>query len=140
MRIRPQKENKVEVSMAPMIDAVFLLLIFFLVATMMKKEDKDIEIIPPESISAVKKPADDKAVVVGISREGDFFFEGSPTSVNLLHRELRDLSATEPERQIRLDADAQAPFHAVVQVMDICQFRSLHNVVIRTYDEKYNRR
>ncbi|GHC02711.1 ExbD/TolR family protein [Cerasicoccus arenae] len=140
MRLSQANNNKIEVSMAPMIDAVFLLLIFFLVATMMKKEDKDIEITPPESISAIKKPADDKAVVVGISQTGEFFYEGRPASVNLLHQELRDLSASEPDRQIRLDADAQAPFNSVVQVMDICQFRGLQNVVIRTYDEKYNRK
>lgn len=123
-----------------MIDAVFLLLIFFLVATMMKKKDKDIDITPPESTSAIKKPADDEAVVIGITQAGDFFFEGELSSVNQLHLELRNLSDSEPERQIRLDADAEAPFHSVVLVMDICQFRNLKNVVIRTYDEKYNRR
>ena len=53
--------------MGPLIDCVFLLLIFFLVSTMFKKENRDINIIPPESDSAVKLPPDDKQVVVGIA-------------------------------------------------------------------------
>jgi len=140
MRLHPRIHDRVEVSMAPMIDAVFLLLIFFLVATMMKKRDKDIDITPPHSVSAIKKPANDKDLVIGIDRQGDFFLEGEPATVNRLHEELRQLAEAEPGRQIRLDTDEATPFHRVVQVMDICQFRDLKNVVIRTFDEKYNRR
>ena len=47
MRIDLDTDEKAEVSMSPLIDCVFLLLIFFLVATMVKKENKDIEIDLP---------------------------------------------------------------------------------------------
>ncbi len=140
MRLGAKNGQEPEVSMAPMIDAVFLLLIFFLVVTMMKKENKDIEIVPPTSESAIRKPADDKAVVVGIDSIGSYYLEGEPSTANRLHEELRSLSETAPEIQIRVDADESAPFERVVQVLDLCQFRGLRNVVIRTYDERYNRK
>lgn len=140
MRVRSAADDEPEVSMSPLIDAVFLLLIFFLVATMYKKQNKDIDIVPPESISAHRLIADDKAVMIGIDRQGVFYYQGQPASSNQLHDHLRTLALVDPNRQIRLDADEYTPFEHVVEVLNICQFRGLHNVGIRTYDDRYNRR
>lgn len=125
--------------MGPMIDCVFLLLIFFLVATMFKKEKRDIDIIPPESSSAIKIPPDDDQIVLGIDTVGDVYWQGTQVSRTDLHSRLRELAADEPDRQIRLDADAETPFELVVELLDLCQFRGLANVGIRTYDDRYNR-
>ena len=141
MQIRSQRNSaKPDVSMGPLIDCVFLLLIFFLVATMYKKENRDINIVPPEPDSAVKLPPDDKQTVVGIDEAGDVFWQGSPITRTDLHARLRTLAEEDPERRIRLDADANAPFEKVVEVLDLCQFRGLANVGIRTYDDRYNNR
>jgi len=137
--MRTSGEDEPEVSMSPLIDCVFLLLIFFLVATMYKKKDKDIAIVPPESVSAQRLLADDKAIVIGIDRGGRYYWEGAPATANQLHQSLRSVAATSPDRQIRLDADEMTPFECVVEVLDICQFRGLRNVGIRTYDDRYNR-
>jgi biopolymer transport protein ExbD len=140
MRFRSRQQPDAEVSMGPLIDCVFLLLIFFLVATMYKKKDRDIDIIPPESSSAIKIPPDDDQLVIGINDIGEVFLQGDPISKTSLHAELRDLSQSDPDRQIRLDAHFSAPFENVVEVLDICKFRGLANVGIRTYDERYNTR
>ncbi len=136
MRLTSPTRERNPLSMAPMIDAVFLLLIFFLVVTMMKKENKDIDIELPQSVSAIKQLADDKALVIGITADGDIFLEGEPAGVNQLHEQLRSVATSQPQRQVRIDADENAPFHRVVQVMDICQFRNLRDVVIRTCDAR----
>jgi biopolymer transport protein ExbD len=139
MRLSKRKQPDAEVSMGPMIDCVFLLLIFFLVATMFKKEKRDIDIIPPESSSAIKIPPDDDQIVLGIDTAGDVYWQGTQVSRTDLHSRLRELAADEPDRQIRLDADAETPFELVVELLDLCQFRGLANVGIRTYDDRYNR-
>ena len=138
MRFRSRKQLEPEVSMGPLIDCVFLLLIFFLVSTMVKKENRDINIVPPDSDSAVKLPPDDKQVVVGITSEGEVFWQGVPVSRTDLHARLRAQAVEDLEKRIRLDADADAPFELVVEMLDLCQFRGLSNIGIRTYDEKYN--
>ena len=140
MRMQRPSADKAEVAMSPLIDAVFLLLIFFLVATMLKKEDKDIDIVPPESESAVKLMPDDDLIVLGINPEGELFWEGQPTSANQFHQRLREVWSTNPDQRLRLDADADTPFFRVAEVLDMCQFRGLNNVGIRTYDDRYNRR
>lgn len=141
MQLRSQRNTpKPDVSMGPLIDCVFLLLIFFLVATMFKKEDRDINIVPPESESAVKLPPDDMQTVVGINAAGKVFWQGASITRTDLNARLRALVEDNPERRIRLDADANAPFEKVVEVLDLCQFRGLTNVGIRTYDDRYNSR
>ena len=139
MRMRQREQDKAEVMMGPMIDAVFLLLIFFLVATMLKKEKRDIDITPPESRSAVRLLPDDDTLVLGVDNAGDFFWQGVPLTLNELHHRLREVAVVDRDRRIRLDADHQTPFVYVVQVLDLAQFNGMTNVGIRTYDSRYNR-
>ena len=140
MRPKQRREREdPEVSMSPLIDAVFLLLIFFLVATMWKKDKKDINIDLPVSTSAEKLKPEDENVVIGITEEGDFYLDGVASSLQELYDELVQVAVITPDIRIRLDVDQNAPFHRVVEVMDLCQFRGLDNIGIRTYDEYYNR-
>lgn len=125
--------------MSPLIDCVFLLLIFFLVATMSKKVNKDVDIRLPESKSAIKRLATDDQVVIGVDESGNIYFEGKPASIMVLHDALRSEALINPDKQVRIDADSEAPLASVVEVVDICQFNQLDDVVLRTYDENYNR-
>jgi biopolymer transport protein ExbD len=137
--MRRTDDTQADVGMSPLIDCVFLLLIFFLVATMLKKEKRDINITPPESQSAVRLLPDDGQLVLGVDLRGEVFWQGTPMTLQQLHLRLRELALTDPSRRVRLDADAQAPFEQIVRLLDICQFNGLHNVGIRTYDNRYNR-
>ena len=125
--------------MGPMIDAVFLLLIFFLVTTMLKKDDTSVEEIElPISRSALEVPPDDSQVVINIDADGELYFMGEETTVQLLHEEMRALERDDPEARIRLDTDEDTPFHRVVEVLDLLAFRNLRNVGVRTYHEKFD--
>lgn len=138
MKIRLQTESDPEISISPLIDCVFLLLIFFLVATMTKVKDKDIAIDLPSSTSAVKMRPDDKQVVVGIDQHDQLYWDGQLCSTNFLHQNLRDLGLVDTGKRLRVDLDRGASFGRFVQVMDACQFHNLTNVGIRTYDKRYN--
>lgn len=139
MKLQLNDEEEPEVSMSPLIDCVFLLLIFFLVSTMTKVKDKDINVDLPTSASAVKMRPDDKQAVIGLDQEGNFYWEGQLSTTNFLLEELRNISVSNSERRIRIDMDKNTPFGRFVQIMDACQFYNLSNIGIRTYDENYNR-
>jgi biopolymer transport protein ExbD len=140
MGVQFEPEEQAEVSMSPLIDCVFLLLIFFLVSTMTKKENMDIDIALPVSTAAEAEIPKTGVVVVGIDKEGKLYYKGEETTVNMLHLELRDISLANTKTPIRLDSDKETPLHRVVEVMDLCQFNNLVNVGIRTYDEHYNKK
>ena len=129
-------EEEPEVSMSPLIDCVFLLLIFFLVSTMTKVKSRDIPVNLPTSEAALKP--DDKQAIVGLDSEGNFYWDGQPCTANFLHEQLREVCIATPDRRIRIDMDRDTPFGRFVEVMDACQFYNLNNIGIRTYDEHYN--
>lgn len=130
-------EDEVEVSMSPLIDCVFLLLIFFLVTTMLKKKNADIDISLPVSNAAIEmEPNDD--TVIGIDRSGRYYFDGVMTSRMQLRRYLTQISITNKDQGIRLDCDKKTKFIHVAEVLDLCNFYQINNVGVRTYDESYN--
>ena len=83
-------EDEPEVSMSPLIDCVFLLLIFFLVSTMTKVKNRDISVDLPTSESAIKLKPDDKQAIVGLDAEGNFYWDGQPCSTNYMKEQLRE--------------------------------------------------
>lgn len=141
MLVRNQEEEESEeIPITPLIDAVFLLLIFFLVSTMIKKVNRDINIELPESVSAERLSPADHNRVIGINADGEVFYEGEPTTLQSLHQSIRTLGMEAATAQIRLDVDRATPTHRVIEVLDLCRFNNLFDVGIRTYDEFYNRR
>jgi len=140
MSQRPwQQEEDVGLDMGPLIDCVFLLLIFFLVTTMLKKDDTTVEEIDlPISRSALEMPPDDSQVVINIDDQGDLYYMGEATTVQLLHDEMRQIELTDPDARIRLDTDEETPFYRVVEVLDMLAFRNLRNIGVRTYHEKFD--
>ena len=140
MRIRRSSEDKLEIGMSSLIDCVFLLLIFFLITTVAKKENRDIDIDLPVSTSSLDVPPDNDTMVIGVNKEKMLFYNGRPVTISELHQILLELSEESQDRRIRVDCDKAVAFSRVVEILDLCSFRGLRNVAVRTYDEQYNTR
>jgi biopolymer transport protein ExbD len=133
-------DEDVALSMSPLIDCVFLLLIFFLVTTMLKKDNKEVEHLNlPVSRSSLEVPPDDAVVAIAIDADGEIYYEGEATTISVLLEELREIEQEDVNRRIRLDSDAETPFYRFVEVLDALSFRNLRNVGVRTYHEKYDK-
>ena len=124
-----------EISMSPLIDCVFLLLIFFLVSSMTKVKNRDIPVDLPASEAAVKLRPSDKQSVIGLDAEGGFFWNGQPCTTNFLLEQLRELCISDPGRRIRIDMDRNTPFGRFAEVMDACQFYNLSNIGISANEQ-----
>jgi biopolymer transport protein ExbD len=135
MRTDFGEDNELNVDMAPLIDCVFLLLIFFLVATTLKKIDKELPLKLPDAAASMEVQQPDKFAVVSIDRDGKFYLDGTPVPVNMLQSELRSKAATDPKFKVRLDADKDVPFIRVMEILDILRFEGLDNVGINTSRE-----
>ena len=124
-----------EISMSPLIDCVFLLLIFFLVSSMTKVKNREIPVDLPASEAAVKLRPSDKQSVIGLDAEGRFYWNGQPCTTNFLLEQLRDLCIADPGRRIRIDMDRNTPFGRFAEVMDACQFYNLGNIGISANEQ-----
>lgn len=135
MRVDLGDDEQIAVQMAPLIDCVFLLLIFFLVATTLKKIEKELPLEFPESAAAVTRQVQEDMVIVSLDRSGQLYLGSEPVGQGYLQRKLREIAEENPGRRIRIDGDRDAPMWALVQVLDMCNFEGLWNVGLKTRRE-----
>jgi len=132
MRIDLSNDEPVEISMAPLIDCVFLLLIFFLVATTLKKIEKELPIELPQAAASLSTQVEDRMLIVGVDKMGAVYLNAERVSTETLHRRLKEAALANPNQRIRIDGDRSAPFQYIVRILDLCQFEGLKNVGVHT--------
>jgi len=113
------RKEELDVNITPLIDVVFLLLIFFMVSTTFERES-EIEIVLPQA-AANAVPAEDAALEVTIDAEGTFYVNGKRvinTKIETLKKAMKQAAGDRKEPPIILSADAQTPHQAVITVMD----------------------
>lgn len=138
MAIKHNEEESVDVQMTPLIDCVFLLLIFFLVSSQMKKVEKELPIDLPKADVTLKVKATSDMVTIGVDKFGKFYINSQPVGAEGLRVALKTAMAENPDRRIRISGDMYAPFRSVVQVMDTCRAEEIGIVGIHTDPgEKY---
>lgn len=116
-----------EVNMAPLIDLVFLLLIFFLVTTSFVKET-GVDVQRPQASTATVKEAGN--ILVGVSSEGKIFLESKEIDVRSVRAHIERSLAENPEGAVVVVADKDSSTGVVIQVMDQCRLAGAKNVSI----------
>jgi len=107
--------------MTPMIDIVFLLMIFFLVASKLDEDDRSIDVVLPQASAAKPLTSRPREFVVNIDRDGNYFAGARPVRLEDLRQLLRQSAADNPQRQtVILRADEETAHKFVVAVMDAC--------------------
>lgn len=134
MRTELPEENDAEIQMSPLIDCVFLLLIFFLVATTLKKIDRELPIQLPNAVRAIEAAADNSMLIIGVDELGRPYLDGALATPGQLLDRLNGVMATDPDRRIRIDADRDTNFQDVVHILEALNVRSLKNVSVRVGD------
>ena len=122
MNLQLQKDSEPEINMTPLIDVVFLLLIFFMVSTTFERQAA-LKIDLPEASVSAQSPADEEGkLVLAIDREGRMFLndrqltDSRPATIAAALREAAGESRTQA---VLLRADALTPHHFVITAMDV---------------------
>lgn len=109
-------------TMTPLIDVVFLLLIFFLVATRFEEADRQLDVTLPSAEQAqpdVLRPND---LMVDMNDSGTCFVEGREVDFAALENVIRDRVASNPNTQaVKIRADKRVTLQGVVTVMNLCK-------------------
>ena len=122
-------------SLTPLIDVVFLLLIFFLVTSEFEDEEKRLDIILPSATTAVPMTGKPREIIVDIDKEGRVFLSGQPTDYEELKRLLKVAVASNPTSQsVVIRAARSTPFQPVVNVMDMCNQTGISEYSVTTAD------
>lgn len=122
-------------SLTPLIDVVFLLLIFFLVTSEFEEEERRLDIVLPSATSAVPMTSKPREVVVDVDSQGLIYLHGQRTSLDELQRLLRIAVQSNPTNQtVVIRADRATTFQPVVSVMDICNRTGVSNYSVTTQE------
>ena len=118
-------EEEPSIDLTPLIDTLFMLLIFFIMTTTFSRPVLDI-ILPASS--EAEASAEKREQVISIKADGSLHYEG-----RMIDRsEVDAILAERPEALLNLYVDQKAPFEAFVEVVDIAKVRKGGRFVIST--------
>lgn len=124
---RRNNRSIAELNMAPMIDMVFLLLIFFLVTTSFVKET-GIEVSRPTATTAEQK--EKSTLLVGINADNRIYFDRREIDIRAVRANIERGLAENPEGSVVIVADKASATGVAIEVMDGCRLAGAKNVSI----------
>lgn len=141
---RQRRNERPEVQLSPLIDCVFLLVIFFLVTSMFKKWEMQIPITLPDTSSSVAENVKEEAEIIGLDAIGEAYSGTASERGQIVYTVINDLplflgqlaEANGPEHPVLLSVDRDTPFKTVIKTLDLAQLQGLKNISVRTRDRK----
>ena len=133
MKLRPRRREDVELNITPLIDVVFLLLIFFMVSSTFEKQSQ-MKITLPESSEKVTSEIPD-SVTVEIDTQGRVFVNKKSlvnSQLITIREAIRDATHDMKAPTVIIRADANATHQSVVKVMDAAQQLGLVKITFAT--------
>ncbi len=118
--------------MSPLIDMVFILLIFFMVSASFVK-DMDLDINRPRASSST--PSSSKAIRVFIDNAGNTYLDGQPVRSWVIQSRLRDLLSRSSSSTVLVVTDEQVPASRLIEVVDQCRLAGAGDVGVVTEKE-----
>ncbi len=131
IRSRPGRGKKARIEIIPMIDTIFFLLVFFMVATMSMTVMRGFPVNLPGA-GAAKKEGLDKSLFITVTEEGALYLDREKIEKQELFKAIRDLLSDEPAALIVINADESVSHGEVVEVMDIVKLAGAGRLAIAT--------
>jgi biopolymer transport protein ExbD len=135
MRIRDDDSaEEFVINMTPVIDVVFLLMIFFMLATTYMNPEKQLELDLPRAESGTEAKDLPEELVINVFKDGSMILSGQPVDQEGLRAGLERAARSDPEVPVIIRGDRDARHEAIVSVMDACGVVGLANLSVGTLD------
>ncbi len=121
------RNKEAEINMSPLIDLVFLLLIFFMVTTSFVRET-GIDVHRPSASTAVL--TENQNILIGISNEGTIHFDGRKIDIRSIRSHITRALSESPEGSVVIVADKISYTGIVIRVMDQCRLAGAKRISI----------
>lgn len=132
MRRRTNSDENTQVDMSPLIDMVFILLIFFMVSTTFVK-DMQIDIERPGASSAER--ASSKALRVNIDSSQNVYIDGKPVRAWMVQSRVREMLEGASTQSVLVIVDRRVAAEKLVEVVDQCRLAGASDVGVATDKE-----
>lgn len=132
MRYRTRDNTEQQVDMSPLIDMVFILLIFFMVSATFVK-DMDLDINRPKASSST--PSSSKAIRLFIDNRGDTYLDGKSIRGWAIQSKLREMMKSGSSGAVLVVTDGNVPATKLIEVVDQCRMAGAKDVGVVTESE-----
>lgn len=132
MRFKPKSQQVDNIDVSPLIDMVFILLIFFMVTTTFVKDMK-LDLNRPSAASA--STASTKVIRVYIDNSAEIYIDNQPVKVWAIQSKLRDLLRSSTDKSVLVITDTDIPVNNLIDVIDECRMSGAKDVAVSTTKE-----
>ncbi|GIX16597.1 MAG: biopolymer transporter ExbD [Rhodothalassiaceae bacterium] len=128
-----QQEEELEINMTPMLDIVFIMLIFFIVtATFMKEAGVTVE--KPEALTGERQ--DQASIIVAVTDKDEVWVNKQVVDIKALRPLIEKLHAENPKGTVVIEADRDARAGLMIQVADAIQAAGVGTVAVSTEERR----
>ena len=120
-------QDETELDMTPMLDIVFIMLIFFIVTTSFVKES-GVTVNTPQAETASQQAKAN--IFIAITASGEVWIDRRPVDARSVRAIVARLHADNPEGSVIIQADAEAATHNLVEVMDQVRLAGVEAIAI----------
>lgn len=132
MRRRNRRSEASDIDISPLIDMVFILLIFFMVSTTFVK-DMSIDLQRPGAQSASK--ASTKALRIVIDDSQAVYIDGNPVRPWMIQSRVREFLEVSDDKQVLVITDSRVSAEKLIEVVDQCRLAGANDIGVATEKE-----
>ncbi|MDV6315691.1 biopolymer transporter ExbD [Idiomarina sp. HP20-50] len=126
------EEEESAIDMTPMLDVVFIMLIFFIVTASFVKES-GIDVNRPDAATAVQKNRAN--ILVAISENNEIWINKRQVDIRAVQANIERLYAENPQGSVVIQADEESNTRALIKVMDAARSAGVYDVSVATDEE-----
>lgn len=132
MKFSSRQPEPAQMQLAPMIDIVFLLLIFFIVTWQFTKSETELSVSVPTAQEGADPERQRGEIVINILADGTIRIESVTVDLSQLLEELSPIATQFKNQPVRIRGDGDVSYQRVVEVIDTCTKAGIWNISFAT--------
>ena len=136
MKFTSRQPESAGMQLAPMIDIVFLLLIFFIVTWQFSRSETELDVSVPTAEQGEELTRPMGEIIINILEDGSIKVEGVVVDLAQLHDKLKVIAVNFENQPVRIRGDGAVTYQRIVEVIDTCQKAGIWNISFATQKPK----
>lgn len=132
MKFSSRQPEPAQMQLAPMIDIVFLLLIFFIVTWQFTKSETELSVSVPTAKEGADPERQRGEIIINILADGTIRIESVTVDLPQLHEKLASIAAQFKDQPVRIRGDGEVSYQRVVEVIATCTKAGIWNISFAT--------
>jgi len=132
MKFQNKEPESAAFPLAPMIDVVFLLLIFFIATMQFSQSERELNVSVPVAEEGADARQTVGEIIINVKDDGEVIIDNTIMTQEQLYEKLQRISAVHENQAIRIRGDGKVEYQKIVQVIDVCQKAGIPNISFAT--------